>query len=69
MQEKSEHLKNRNKIKRILLILFIIIVILGVIYILYYLYDNYMAKEDNTDILNNVIIYPEHNYCLCYDNH
>lgn len=56
MQEESKHLKNSNKIKRILLIVLTIIVILGITYILYYLYNNYKTQKDNTNILNDVKI-------------
>ena len=56
MQENNKNLKKGNKIKITLLIVLAIIVVLGVTYTLYYLYDNYKAKKDNTDILNNIEI-------------
>lgn len=56
MTRKNKHLKNDNKIKIILLILLIIIIFLGAIYIVYYLYDSSKAKNDNTNILENIEI-------------
>ena len=56
MQENNKSLKKGNKIKITLLIVLAIIVVLGVTYTICYLYNNYKAKKDNTDILNNIEI-------------
>lgn len=56
MSKNNKYASNNNKIKIILIILLTIIFILGSVYILYYLHENYKAKRDNTDILNNVKI-------------
>lgn len=51
--------KKTTNIRKIMLLIFIMIFVIGTLYIGYYTYNHYKAKQDNKNVLNDVVIVQE----------